>query len=87
MKRHAIKSNPLEQKDLQEYNLIAYTNGACRRRKEGSIGSTAYILYDRDHNVIALEVERVEEDEVDIKPSLKWQLKEECNERADHRRS
>lgn len=34
--------------DLKAYDLVAYTDGACRRNKDGYIGSAAYILFNRD---------------------------------------
>lgn len=45
LKKDTIKADPLNKLDLHSYDFIAYTDGACRRRKDGNIGSAAYVLY------------------------------------------
>ena len=61
MEKDIKKTNPLTPNELAKYELIAYTDGACRSKKGNKIGTAAFIIYDRDHNIIKSHAEPVEE--------------------------
>ena len=46
--KHVSKVNPIKDIELKEYDLVIYTDGACKKQKGDPIGSAAYIVYNKE---------------------------------------
>ena len=48
LKKTLKKTNPLSHDQIAQFDIVAYTDGACQRKNGEPLGSAAYIIFNRD---------------------------------------